>query len=222
MAYNNQDQRNPNRLHLNFGLSNNQQQGLTAEQARAYPTTPSTFPQPFPQANGQQEVWGTSTPSTGMNSQGYFSTFNPYQPQGNFQQQTSPSSGYRSPGGFNDVTNGFAQQLNLGGNTPRSASPFSRQQQPSPAGARPRTGGSSQSPYGSYLNAPMPQQPAQPSIYDDEPPPKNPERYSAAITERVRHQKMLTGEFFKENVERAKMRNERYEPLVTVRLEEAC
>jgi protein-serine/threonine kinase len=41
-------------------------------------------------------------------------------------------------------------------------------------------------------------------------PPKNPEKYSAAITERVRHQKMLTGEFFKENVERAKTRNERY------------
>ena len=39
----------------------------------------------------------------------------------------------------------------------------------------------------------MPPRPAQPSIYDDEPPPKNPEKYSAAITERVRHQKMLTG-----------------------------
>ena len=60
-------------------------------------------------------------------------------------------------------------------------------------------------------SAPVPGQPHQPSIYDEQVPPKNPEKYSAAITERVRHQKMLTGEFFKENVERAKTRNERYE-----------
>ena len=63
--------------------------------------------------------------------------------------------------------------------------------------------------YGSYLNAPMPSQPARPSIYDDEPSPKNPERYATTITERVKLQKMLTQEFFKENVERARARNER-------------
>lgn len=227
MAYNNQqqqqqaDSRNPNRLQLNFGFQNNPQT-FSAEQARAYPTTPSTFPQPFPNAAGQQEVWGTQTPQQGLNPQGYFNNFNPYgnqlqQGQGQGQVQTplaqtpsAPSPGvanaYRSPGtGFNEVTNGFAQQMNL--NTPRSASPYGRQA--SPASGRPRTAGNGSQPYGSYLSAPVPGAPQQPSIYDDQVPPKNPEKYSAALTERVRHQKMLTGEFFKENVERAKTRNER-------------
>lgn len=234
MAYNNQqqqqqaDSRNPNRLQLNFGFQNNPQT-FPAEQARAYPTTPSTFPQPFPNAAGQQEVWGTQTPQQGLNPQGYFNNFNPYgnqlqQGQGQGQVQTplaqtpsAPSPGganaYRSPGtGFNEVTNGFAQQMNL--NTPRSASPYGRQA--SPASGRPRTAGNGSQPYGSYLSAPVPGAPQQPSIYDDQVPPKNPEKYSAALTERVRHQKMLTGEFFKENVERAKTRNERAQELARI------
>jgi protein-serine/threonine kinase len=118
------------------------------------------------------------------------------------------AAGYRSPGGFNDVTNGLAHQFqhqNLGGNTPRSASPY---RHPSPAGSRPRTGGQPQ--YGNYLNAAMALPPQGPSIYDEEPPTKNSEKYSTAITERVKLQKMLTQEFFKENVERARARNERY------------
>jgi hypothetical protein len=224
MAYNNQpqDNRNPNRLQLNFGFQNTPGQTFTSEQARQFPTTPSTFPQPFPNAAGQQEVWGTQTPQQpGLNPQGYFNNFNPYgsqlqQGQGQGQVQTPGVPGpapnaYRSPGpgqGFNEVTNGFAQQMNLGGNTPRSASPYARNA--SPANGRPRTAGDRAQPYASYLNAPVPGQPQQPSIYDEQVPPKNPEKYSAAITERVRHQKMLTGEFFKENVERAKTRNERY------------
>jgi protein-serine/threonine kinase len=52
--------------------------------------------------------------------------------------------------------------------------------------------------------------PPGPSIYDDEPPTKNLEKYSTVITERVKLQKMLTQEFFKENVERARARNERF------------
>jgi protein-serine/threonine kinase len=225
MAYNNQpqDNRNPNRLQLNFGFQNNPQT-FSSEQARAFPTTPSTFPQPNQYAAGQQEVWGTQTPQQpGLNPQGYFNNFNPYgnqlqQGQGQGQVQTPGAPGpapntYRAPGtatgaGFNEVTNGFAQQMNLGGNTPRSSSPYARNA--SPANGRPRTAGNGSQPYSSYLNAPVPGQPHQPSIYDEQVPPKNPEKYSAAITERVRHQKMLTGEFFKENVERAKTRNERY------------
>lgn len=222
MAYNNQqqDNRNPNRLQLNFGFQNNPQT-FSSEQARAYPTTPSTFPQPFPNAAGQQEVWGTQTPQQGLNPQGYFNNFNPYgsqlqQGQGQGQVQTpggpSPAPNtYRSPPaqGFNEVTNGFAQQMNLGGNSPRAASPYNRNASPANA-ARPRTAGNGTQPYGSYLSAPVPGAPQQPSIYDDQAPPKNPEKYSAALTERARHQKMLTGEFFKENVERAKTRNERW------------
>nr|POE56890.1 serine/threonine-protein kinase cot-1 [Quercus suber] len=220
---NSQDQRNPNRLHLNFGFNNNPQQNLAAEQGRAFPTTPSTFPQPFPNAAGQQEVWGTQQTTSGINSQGYFynnGAPNSFQQQQQQQQQQAYGQNtYRSPGGYNDVTNGLAHQFqhqNLGGNSPRSASPYQRQM--SPANGRPRTAGQTgqQPSYGSRLNAPMPAQPAQPSVYDDEPPPKNPERYSTTITERVKLQKMLTQEFFKENVERARARNERAKELEVI------
>ncbi|KAK3680472.1 Serine/threonine-protein kinase [Vermiconidia calcicola] len=214
MAYQQQqqpDNRNPNRLHLNFSFNN--QQNFAAEQGRAFPTTPSTFPQPFPNASGQQEVWGTQQTTSGITNQGYFyNNPNPYQQYGGALPPPSPAAtGYRSPGGFADVTNGLAHQFqhqNLGGNTPRTASPY---RQPSP-GSRGRTG--PQQHYG-YLNAGMgaPPAPQGPSIYDDEPPTKNPEKYSTAITERVKLQKMLTQEFFKENVERARARNERAKDL---------
>ena len=212
MAYQQQqqDNRNPNRLHLNFGFSN--QPNFAGEQGRAFPTTPSTFPQPFPNSSGQQEVWGTQQTTSGINNQGYFyNNPNPYQQYAN-QGMPSPGlapQGYRSAGGMNDVTNGLAHQFqhqNLGGNTPRSASPYGRQ--PSPGNSRPRTAGQTQ--YGNYFNTGVPSVPQGPSIYDDQPPPKNTERYSAAITERVKLQKMLTQEFFKENVERARARNERF------------
>jgi protein-serine/threonine kinase len=204
------DNRNQNRLHLNFGFNNNNNSpNFAAEQGRAFPTTPSTFPQPFPDARGQQDVWGTGQGTSGINSQGYF--YNNPQVQGYNSIPSPASAGYRSPGGFNDVNNGLAHQFqhqNLGGNTPRSASPYQRQA--SPANSRPRTAGQTgQQSYGGYLSAPMPSQPLQPSIYDEEPPTKNPERYSTTITERVKLQKMLTQEFFKENVERARARNER-------------
>lgn len=205
-----QDSRNPNRLHLNFGGGGGfQQTNFAAEQGRAFPTTPSTFPQPFPNAAGQQEVWGTQQGTSGINSQGYFyNNPNPYQQYG--QQGATTPGGYRSPQTY-DVTNGLAHQFqhqNLGGNTPRSASPYGRQ--PSPASGRPRTGGQQQQ-YGSYLGGTGYQPPQGPSIYDEEPPPKNSDKYSTAITERVKLQKMLTQEFFKENVERARARNERWE-----------
>ena len=214
MAYQQQqqqsDSRNPNRLQLNFGFTN--PPNFAAEQGRAFPTTPSTFPQPFPNQNGQQEVWGTQQTTSGINNQGYFYN-NPNAYQQQYTSNVSPGAGYRSPGAFNDVTNGLAHQFqhqNLGGNTPRSASPYGRQ--PSPATARPRTAGATGTQYNSsFLSAPpMPAVPQPASIYDDEPPPKNSEKYSTAITERVKVQKMLTQEFFKENVERARARNERY------------
>jgi protein-serine/threonine kinase len=199
-----------NRLHLNFGFTNSP--NYAAEQGRAFPTTPSTFPQPFPNAAGQQEVWGAQPASSGINSQGYFYNSNPTAYQQQQYANTSPGAGYRSPGGFDQMTNGLAHQFqhqNLGGNTPRSASPYNRQ--PSPANARPRTAGATTSPgYSTYLSAPMPQMPPQPSIYDEEPPVKNSEKYSSSITERMKVQKLLTQEFFRENVERARARNERY------------
>ena len=202
------DNRNPNRLQLNFGFNN--PPNFPAEQGRAFPTTPSTFPQPFPNSAGQQEVWGTQQATSGINSQGYFyNNPNPYQQYPN----ASPGAGYRSPGGYTDVNNGLAHQFqhqHLGGNTPRSASPYNRQ--PSPANSRPRTAGATgQANYSGLLSPPMPAAPRQASIYDDEPPAKNSEKYSNIITERARLQKMLTHEFFKENVERARARNERWD-----------
>lgn len=204
-----QDSRNPNRLQLNFGYNNGA--NFAAEQGRQFPTTPSTFPQPFPNASGQQEVWGTQQTS-GINNQGYFyntPTGNAYPQQ--FSNPGTPA-GYRSPAGYNDVTNGLAHQFqhqNLGGNTPRSASPYGRQPSPATSG-RPRTAGATgQTQYTSYLNTPVPAMPQAGNTYDDEPPPKNAEKYSSTVADRVKLQKMLTQEFFKENVERARARNER-------------
>ncbi|TKA70556.1 hypothetical protein B0A49_02993, partial [Cryomyces minteri] len=74
----------PNRLHLNFGF---QDRNFSAEQGRNFPTTPSTFPQPmYPNAAGQQEVWGTQQTNNGYSGApaGYFMN-NPYPPQ--YQQQ---------------------------------------------------------------------------------------------------------------------------------------
>jgi protein-serine/threonine kinase len=205
------DNRNPNRLQLNFGYNN--APNYAAEQGRAFPTTPSTFPQPFPNSQGQQEVWGTQQTS-GINSQGYFYN-NPSAFQQPYSNASSPG-GYRSPGpGFNDVTNGLAHQFqhqNLGGNSPRSGSPYGRQPSPAVSG-RPRTAGATgQAQYNNYLSAPVPPVPQQNgTTYDDEPPVKNPDKYSSSIVDRVKLQKMLTQEFFKENVERARARNERYD-----------
>lgn len=205
-----QDSRNPNRLHLNFGFNN--PPNFAAEQGRAYPTTPSTFPQPFPNGAGQQEVWGTQQATSGINNAGYF-----YNNPGSMMQHgtpgevTAPVFPYRGPSAPGDATNGLTAQFqhqNLGGGIPRSSSPFARQG--SPAIPRPRTGGAAGQQYGSHLGAqPMPQQPHVPSIFDDEPPAKNPDKYSTVVTERVKLQKLLTHAFFKENVERARARNER-------------
>lgn len=203
------DGRNPNRLQLNFGYNNGA--NFAAEQGRQFPTTPSTFPQPFPNAAGQQEVWGTQQTS-GISSQGYF--YNTPNANAYPQQYSNPGTpgGYRSPG-FNDVTTGLAHQFqhqNLGGNTPRSASPYGRQPSPATAG-RPRTAGATgQTQYNNFLNTPVPAMPQTANTYDDEPPPKNAEKYSGTVADRVKLQKMLTQEFFKENVERARARNERH------------
>lgn len=207
----NNQQQVPNRLHLNFGFSN-QQHNFAAEQGRAFPTTPSSFPQPYPNSSGQQEVWGTNQqPSSGFTPSGYFMN-NPYTSQIQ-QQQTNlqaPSAAYRSPtspSNYNDGTNGLVQQFshqNL--NSPRAASPFNRQ--PSPA-QRPRTGGQTptQQQYSQFLAPQSPRE--QPSVYDEEPPVKNPERFSTSISNRAKLQTELTGTFFRDSVERAKDRNER-------------
>lgn len=224
MAYNNQQQNNrdpnanPNRLHLNFGF-NTQQPNFGAEQGRNFPTTPSTFPQPL----NQNQMWGTQQPQSGITDQGYFyNNPNGYPPNQYPQGVTTP--GYaRTPGagpGYNDPTNGLSHQFahqNLGGaNSPRAASPAYRTNSPANA-QRPRTGGGQQPQYGNYLGGPLPvqqqQQPQGPSIYDDELPPRNPEKYSNSIVGQAKMQTELTSSFFKDNVERARDRNARLVPL---------
>lgn len=201
----------PNRLHLNFGFNNNNnERNFAAEQGRAYPTTPSTFPQPvFPNQAGQQEVWGTQQTNNGYGA-GYFMT-NPYQPK--YQQQANiaaPNAAYRAPGyndGLNGLNNQFSHQ-NLGGNA-RSASPYGRQ--PSP-GQRPRTGGATgQQQYGNYLSAPSstPDQHA-PSLNDEAPPPKNPDKYAENVQRKAKVSIGTVSTFFKDNVQRARDRNARH------------
>ncbi|EEU47721.1 uncharacterized protein NECHADRAFT_65489 [Fusarium vanettenii 77-13-4] len=138
---------NNNRLFLNFGNSNDR---LTASDRAAYPTTPSTFPQPvFPPASGQQ-------PGLQAQQQAYAG-----QPLNDYAQPAGYQPRSNTPG-TNDPNTGLAHQFshqNLGGAARAQA--YARG--PSP-GQRPRTAGASGQPaYSGYMNAPpMPNQPAAP------------------------------------------------------------
>lgn len=223
-------QEQSNRLHLNFGYG---EQNLAADMGRAFPTTPSTFPQPmFPNQYGQRETWGTQQPAqSAYGNAGYFMN-NPYQvqaqsqpqqqsqspppPQSSTQYQTFPNlpnpAGLRSPTNYNDATNGLVHQLSnqhLGGNaTPRSESPFARQASPS-ARARPAAPQGFQQ-YGNHLSPQGPGHQNGLGLVDDELPIKNPEKYSENIFKRTKVATESVGTFFKENVQRARDRNQRY------------
>jgi len=227
MNPNNQQQ--SNRLQLNFGFQGAQNFG-GAEQGRAYPTTPSTFPQPFPNPQGQQEVWGTAQPgmNSGFTNQGYFAN-NPYtsavqqqqanlhaqqgyrpQPQQAQQQQLQqpPPPQQQQQQQYHDAaTNGLVHQFsnqNLGG-TPRAQSPYARQVSPNPNPNRPRTANSTHQQQQQHYSGP--------SLSDEEPPPKNPERFSTTIGNRAKLQTELVSTFFRDSVERARDRNARYAPI---------
>lgn len=207
----------PNRLHLNFGFgggggggdrpNNNYNQDSSG---RPFPTTPSTFPQPvYPNQAGQQEVWGTQPTNNGYNGAGYF--VSPYQQQQAGYQQQPQQGNLQAPGAayrpaYNDGTNGLVHQFshqNLGG-AARSNSPYGRQPSPS---QRPRTAGASGQQYGNFLGgAPMPRQP---SLYDDEPPAKNAEKYSDNVLRQAKVSVGLVSTFFKDSVQRARDRNQR-------------
>ncbi|TAQ88548.1 hypothetical protein B7494_g3164 [Chlorociboria aeruginascens] len=213
-----------NHLYLNFG--NNER---FSQSDRAYPTTPSTFPQPvFPPqgqgALGQGQSTGQQPHSTGFAPAGYFpgnqfpaaypsqqqSGVTPYQ-----QAPQSPPASYQQPRSAavnNDATNGLVHQFshqNLGG-APR-ASPYGARQ-PSPS-QRPRTAGApgSQAGYGSYLNAPMPNQASQTQTWPEfeTVPERNPEKYSSVVQNNNKKCAQLTSDFFKDSVKRARDRNVR-------------
>lgn len=202
---NNQQQQQGNRLQLNFGFNggdrNNQYQ---QEAGRAFPTTPSTFPQPvYPNQAGQQEVWGAQQQGNGYSGGGgYF--VNPYQQaqyqgqQGNLQAQGSQR--------FDQSANGLAQQLShqhLGGSG-RSGGPYGRQGSPNPP-TRPRTADSRGYGYGSQGGSA--QRPV--SLYDEEAPQRNPAKYSENVEKQAMVSKSLINTFFKDSVQRARDRNQR-------------
>lgn len=208
---------NANRLHLNFG--NNDR---FSPNDRAYPTTPSTFPQPvFPQGGGQAQQGQNLQPqqyNAGYAPQpGYFMN-NPYPPQYPPQsgvsqsqyQQASSQPPYSGRGtNPNDPTNGLAHQLshqNLGGSG--RASPY---RQPSPS-SRPRTAGApSQQPgYSSYLNLPVPSLAPAQQLPEFQPvPERNPDKYGAKTQSNQKRCAQMAADFFKDSVKRARDRNVR-------------
>lgn len=207
------NQQQGNRLQLNFGFGGGDRSNQYAQdQSRAFPTTPSTFPQPvYPNQAGQQEVWGTQQQQMGGNGYGgYFQS--PYQ-QAQYQGQ---QGNLQAPGSarFDQSPNGLAQQLSqqhLGGGSNRSGSPYARQ--PSPSQQRPRTADNRGNGYGGFAGG-APRQPSQ-SLYDEEAPARNPDKYSSNVNQQAAMCKGVINNFFKDSVQRARDRNQRYDAIST-------
>ncbi|KAK3077488.1 hypothetical protein LTS18_010132, partial [Coniosporium uncinatum] len=225
----------PNRLHLNFGF-NDRNFSPNAEAGRQFPTTPSTFPQPFSNPQGPQEVWGAQA-ANAYQSGGYFvnNPNNPLPPQPGYQQANHqlPVS---TPGGaspyvgrdFDSRMNGLQHQFshqNLGdvrGGTPRAGSPFARQA--SPAIQRPRTAGATgtgqkqgwtgepnQNQTSSQASSSTVSKLSDPgtSFDEDKPPQRMPEMYSTLVTQKAKLSSGIVSTFFKDSVQRARDRNVR-------------
>lgn len=219
------------RLNFNFGGFN--ERTYTPTNERTYPTTPSTFPQPiFSNQQGQgaqmgQEYLGSQlqSPNGYASGAGYFMN-GPYQPHYGQQQQNQYQSPYQqqniqSPqpsyqqrqGGYatNDATNGLVNQFsnqNLG-NSARQNPGYGRHPSPS---QRPHTAGATgQQQLGNHLVPPMPGHGSTSrSAGDEEPPERNPEKYSANIAKRGKVVEAMIKSFFEQNVQRARERNIRY------------
>ncbi|KAH1588588.1 hypothetical protein KXW65_008809 [Aspergillus fumigatus] len=212
---------NSNRLHLNFGFNDRNGYNAAAANNRAYPTTPSAFPQPIYQNQGPQDY--VDAQNGAYNQGGYFMA-NPYPPQysqapySQQQQQqpqqpqqhnlASPQPTYQTPMAYNanDGTNGLIQQFsNQDLNSTRTGF-FGRAASPA---QRPRTAGSSapgqQQP--GHLAPPMPRSPRTPA--ENEELQRYPERYSENVHKRGKAAKELVNVFFHENIERARDRNMR-------------
>lgn len=209
-----------NRLRLNFQFDNN----ADAANARFYPTTPSTFPQPIYGGQQQDFAGNLMSPNPNQPQPGYFMN-HPYtqqnpqfsQQQYGYQQNLqSPQAAYQmNSRGFmqnqaNDGTGGLVQQFQ---NQDLSATPRPGQtnRTPSPAtSSRPRTAEARAQPYQAHLAPPMPK-PAQQKQEEDEIP--NPNKYSDNVRMRGTAAKQLVNAFFQENIERARDRNARAKEL---------
>ncbi|KAH7022635.1 kinase-like domain-containing protein [Ilyonectria destructans] len=214
---------NNNRLFLNFGGNSNDR--LTASD-RAYPTTPSTFPQPvFPSGSGQpamqhqQQQQQQQYAGGGYNAQGYFVQNNQYAPQyqgqpGNdYANQNAAYQPRSNTPGTNDPNIGLAHQFshqNLGGAA--RAQQYGSRAPPQ----RPRTAGASgqQPGYNNYMNAPpMPNQTAAPVPEFQQAPERNPDRYGSSANSNQKKCSQLAADFFKDSVKRARERNQRQSEL---------
>lgn len=205
----NNQQQQGNRLQLNFGFGGGDRNQYNQQDGRAFPTTPSTFPQPvYPNQAGQQEVWGTQQQQTGFgypSGYGYFNNGQQQQQQQGQYQGQSPNLQVSNQQRFNEAANGLVHQLShqhLGGGG-RSGSPYGRQ--PSPNQQRPRTAGD-RNQYGSPLGA---QVPRQPSLNDEDPPQKDPGKYGDGLYRQSKVSVNLVSTFFKDSVQRARDRNQR-------------
>ncbi|KFX92060.1 hypothetical protein V495_03995 [Pseudogymnoascus sp. VKM F-4514 (FW-929)] len=202
---------NGNRLFLNF--NNNDRFSPTD---RAYPTTPSTFPQPVFQAQGQnnqgQSQQQQQQPQNGYTpAQGYFMN-NPYPANNQQNNQYQPAQqGYAqpsyqsrgAPGNADSTTNGLVHQFshqNLGGAA--RGNQYARQ----PAGAqRPRTAGSTGVQQNYYNAAAAPVVPQQPEF--EPAPERNPDKYGPLTHNNQKRCAQLASDFFKDSVKRARDRN---------------
>lgn len=216
---------NPNgqRLFLNFNDNN---RFASPSDARNFPTTPSTFPQPvFQGGQGQgapqqqqQQQYQNSFPQAPA---GYFAGNGQYgnssgganlQPmQQQQQQQQYPQQSYQRGA---DAASGLAHQLshqNLGGT--------SRQDQYRQGSSphRPRTAGSSGGGYQQqgYQNYSSQQAPPMPTLEFVPTPTRNPDKYGDSTHNNQKRCAQLATDFFKDSVKRARERNMRYGLLVS-------
>ena len=223
------------RLQINF-QGYNTDRNFQPSNDRVFPTTPSTFPQPVFGTAGSTtpnaSTFGNSQGQTQYGAQGggYFTGFNQtqqpmptYQGQGQYQTQyqgqqglAAPSAAYQQrQGGYsmNDPTSPLAHQFanqNLG--TPqRQGSPFGRQPSPnSRLYTNNQQSSLQQSRSQQSLLSPSHGSSGQSlSPSSDEPPEKNPEKYSTNVASRGHALHSFVETFFKENIARARERNKR-------------
>ena len=216
---------NDNRLRLNFQFDN--QHNFDSSNARVYPTTPSTFPQPIYGTQAQDYGAGMLSPNPNTGPGYFMNTQYSAQPQQQYNQQQqyqyqqqnlqSPQPAYQMnsrphvPNSNNDGTNQMIQQFS---NQDLGAPPRGGMNRaPSPGSAqRPRTAGDArQNPHHlqSHLAPPMPRSSPKP----EEEEVQNPRKYSDNVIRRGTAAKQLVNSFFQENIERARDRNSRAKEL---------
>lgn len=218
----------PNRLKINFPTSQGKPgQGFTSDRTYqsnnegVYPTTPSTFPQPvFQSMQGNQEYLRAQmqSPTSGNyegGQQSYFGGTQYHQTQQQFGQQTQ-YNGYQQQSTQQplsprfDPNSGLARQFsnqNLGSNQQRQQSPFGRQP---PSNAQQYSSRSGQTAYGSHLSpSSASEHQSQVPMTEENPPEKDPNKYSSNVLKRVIGLHVHVEAFFKDNINRARERNTR-------------